>query len=125
MSLLFDRACRVCGCTQDRACLHTDGMPCGWVSDEDVCTVCADDGTCDLPQHQDDIDVQMFAEFMKAKLAASRDKGRSGWQSIPPAELWRMLQDHVHKGDPVDVANFAMFLWHVTSRAKLQDKAAG
>lgn len=113
MSLLDERSCRVCGCTENRACLHKDGTPCGWV-DDDICTVCADDGTADLPHHQDDIDVQMFAEAMKAKLAASREKGRTGWQTIPPAELWGMLQDHVHKGDPVDVANFAMMIWHVS-----------
>lgn len=25
-----DRACRVCGCTEDRACIKPDGEPCGW-----------------------------------------------------------------------------------------------
>lgn len=109
------RACRVCGCTDELACIHADGVPCYW-ADDDICSVCADDGTCDLPNHQDDIDVQRFAQAMKTKMALKRDEGRGGWQQCAPDELWRMLQDHVQKGDPVDIANFAMMIWHVQKR---------
>lgn len=35
------RACRVCGCTEDAACVDADG-PCGW-TDLDLCTGCAKD----------------------------------------------------------------------------------
>ena len=62
-------------------------------------------------QHPDDAFVDSFAYEMKLKLKASRDKGRSGWQTCPPAELSRMLREHVEKGDPRDVAIFCMFLW--------------
>jgi hypothetical protein len=48
---------------------------------------------------------------MKDKLAKAREKGRSGWETCPPDDLSRMLREHVEKGDPRDVANFAMMLW--------------
>ena len=34
------RICRVCGCTDDRACMTTAG-PCYWVED-DLCSACAE-----------------------------------------------------------------------------------
>lgn len=57
--------------------------------------------------------VKKLKEAMKEKLAASRFKGRSGWQDkadCSQADLSRMLREHVEKGDPVDVANFCMML---------------
>lgn len=63
-------------------------------------------------RHPDDEAVDRFAYAMKQKLALAREKGRSGWQQMNPAELSDMLRDHVEKGDPRDVANFCMFLWH-------------
>lgn len=63
--------------------------------------------------HPDDRAVEAFAAAMKAKLAASRAKGRAGWNGDEPGmqpRLSDMLREHVAKGDPVDVANFAMFL---------------
>ncbi len=33
------RKCRVCGCTDERACVIDDGIPCHWVAD-DLCSVC-------------------------------------------------------------------------------------
>lgn len=62
-------------------------------------------------QHPDDAAVDDFAQAMKYKLASARHKGREGWQTCPPEELSRMLREHVEKGDPLDVANFCMFLW--------------
>ena len=64
-------------------------------------------------QHPDDLAVDAFAAAMKAKMAAARAKGRSGWED--PAQcsaddLSLMLRDHVDKGDPRDVANFCMML---------------
>jgi len=65
--------------------------------------------------HLDDWWVDLFAKEMKAKLENARSKGRGGWQDCPPAELSRMLREHVEKGDPRDVANFCMFLWALRS----------
>lgn len=66
-----------------------------------------------VEQHTDDAAVNRFAEAMKAKLAVARDKGRGGWDD--PAQctveyLAKLLVDHIAKGDPIDVANFAMML---------------
>lgn len=59
--------------------------------------------------------VDRFATAMKRKMAASRKKGRSGWddpKQCPPERLAQMLIDHLAKGDPVDVGNFAMMLFN-------------
>nr|WP_244125155.1 helix-turn-helix transcriptional regulator [Burkholderia gladioli] len=63
-------------------------------------------------RHSDDIAVDAFAVEMKAKMAAARAKGRSGWETCAPEDLSRMLREHVEKGDPRDVANFCMMLHH-------------
>jgi len=63
-------------------------------------------------EHVDDVAVDEFAIAMKAKMASARAKGRSGWETCAPAELSRMLREHVEKGDPRDVANFCMMLHH-------------
>jgi hypothetical protein len=65
-------------------------------------------------QHPDDAAVDAFAEVMKAKLAKARAMGRSGWDNPAwsHANIARALLQHVVKGDPVDVANYAMFLEH-------------
>ncbi len=63
------------------------------------------------PIHSDDACVDQFAASLKSKLALARAKGRGGWESCDPADLSRMLREHVEKGDPRDVANFCMFLW--------------
>lgn len=66
-----------------------------------------------VPAHPDDAAVDRFAVAMKEKMAASRAKGRGGWDD--PAQcrvekLAAMLVQHVEKGDPVDIANFAMMI---------------
>lgn len=65
--------------------------------------------------HADDLAVDRFAAAMKAKMAASRAKGRDGWDNpelCPVERLQSMLIDHLAKGDPVDVGNFAMMLFN-------------
>ena len=65
--------------------------------------------------HADDVAVDRFAEAMKAKMAASRAKGRGGWERTevcPQGSLQRMLLEHIAKGDPVDVGNFAMMIFN-------------
>lgn len=66
-------------------------------------------------QHPDDAAVDRFAGAMKEKLAKKRAEGRGGWEDpsvISESQLWFMMEDHCHKGDPVDVGNFAMMLWN-------------
>jgi len=83
-----------------------------------VCS-CAHIGECDglcapyIAPHPDDEAIDRFAIAMKAKMAASRAKGRSGWADeaqCSESTLARKLIEHVAKGDPVDIANFAMML---------------
>lgn len=64
-------------------------------------------------QHSDDVAIDRFAATMKEKMAASRAKGRSGWddpEQCSVENLAAMLCQHVEKGDPVDIANFAMMI---------------
>ena len=65
--------------------------------------------------HSDDAAVDAFAWAMRDKMEESREKGRSGWDSpfqCSPERLAEMLIDHISKGDPVDVGNFAMMLFN-------------
>lgn len=58
--------------------------------------------------------VARFSCALRGKLRDARDKGRKGWQDkalCSQQTLSDMLRDHVDKGDPRDVAAFAMFLW--------------
>lgn len=79
--------------------------------------------------HPDDAAVDRFATAMKVKMAESRAKGRGGWEDpsqCPAERLQAMLADHLAKGDPVDVGNFAMMLWNrgertATSAADAKD----
>lgn len=62
----------------------------------------------------DDSAVDQFADAMKAKLDKKRIEGRSGWHDrsiLSQKQLSNMLLNHVDKGDPVDVGNFAMMLF--------------
>lgn len=69
-----------------------------------------------MDQHPDDLAVDRFAAAMKAKLAASRAKGRSGWNNTndpTDLQLAEALVEHMTKGNAgtfEDVANFCMFL---------------
>lgn len=69
--------------------------------------------------HPDDIAVDKFAKAMKEKLAKARERGRSGWEDMTSDELSDMLREHVAKGDPIDVANFCMFLWSLKSSIRV------
>src|SRR4029077_20482891 len=78
-----------------------------WPGIEDCAPVSPGDSPMD-----DDEAVSIFATAMQDKMAKSRAKGRGGWQSCSVDDLWKMLREHVEKGDPVDVANLAMMIWH-------------
>lgn len=63
-----------------------------------------------VSEHPDDAAVDAFAAQMKTKLAKKRADGRGGWQACSAQHLSNLLREHVHKGDPIDVANLAMML---------------
>lgn len=58
-------------------------------------------------------DVREFAEAMELKLRKhDRTKGRRGWRNDCSFEyLKKCLNEHIKKGDMVDVGNLAMMLW--------------
>lgn len=61
----------------------------------------------------DETGIHRFARAMSAKMAAGRKKGRGGWENpeeVSPEELAKQLVEQVAKGDPVDIANYCMFL---------------
>lgn len=63
--------------------------------------------------HTDTKAVVDFATAMASKMNQAALKGRSGWSDpdlCSDASLRVQLRDAVAKGDPVDVANFAMML---------------
>jgi hypothetical protein len=76
----------------------------------------------------DDIKVDEFATAMKAKMAKKRQEGRGGWDD--PAQcsvehLAGLLLSHISKGDPVDIANFCMMLFHRNGSKAIQQAACG
>jgi hypothetical protein len=58
--------------------------------------------------------VDDFAKHMKSKLRMKAMEGKSGWDDPEWTrdQIKRAMIEHVDKGDPVDVANFAAFLWN-------------
>lgn len=66
-------------------------------------------------RHPDDIAIDTFAQAMKNKMAQTREEGRDGWydKSLCTDELLaQLLVKQLGKGDPVDIANFAMMLFN-------------
>ncbi len=63
-----------------------------------------------VEQHPDDAAVDAFAAAMKSRLARMRAGRRGDRQPLDQRELSCMLFEHASKGDPVDVAVFAMLL---------------
>lgn len=59
--------------------------------------------------------VNAFSSEMGKKLLRSLDRGKRGWDdpSWEREEAIAQLLEHVKKGDMVDVANFAMFIWNM------------
>lgn len=71
----------------------------------------------DRLSHSDDDAVDAFAAEMKAKLADARRKGRGGWDNPELCTvdyLAQLLIEQTTRStcDVVDVANFALFLFH-------------
>lgn len=71
-----------------------------------------------LDRHSDDLHVEHFAHIMKQKLSECREKGRGGWEECPIEFLSSELIRHINKGDPVDVANFAMMIHERNEKIK-------
>lgn len=73
-------------------------------------------------QHIDDIKVNEFAEAMKAKLKRARETGMDGWQSCDIAQLQEGIVRQLDGGDPLDVANYCMFLWHRNETVRVRER---
>jgi hypothetical protein len=70
--------------------------------------------------------VRDFSAEMREKLLAKADRGWRGWNATYYREIFRsLLVEHVSKGDWVDVANFAAFLWYLDQRAPKRPLARG
>lgn len=106
MSMMSDRSNGASGVdpkVQPEAACETATRPGGPPATGGEITQCA---------HSDDVAVDLFAAAMKAKLAQKRAEGRGGWETPECTAdfLSGLLRDHVEKGDPLDVGNFAMML---------------
>lgn len=66
-----------------------------------------------VSKHADDAAIDRFTVRMKDKMALGRACGRGGWNDpldCSTATLSELLHAQVAKGDPVDLANYAMML---------------
>lgn len=68
-----------------------------------------------MSEHPDDRAIDEFARILKQKMADGRARGRAGWQTCPLTALEALLRESVPNGDPRDVANYAMMIWHNTT----------
>ncbi|WP_201786189.1 dATP/dGTP pyrophosphohydrolase domain-containing protein [Vreelandella aquamarina] len=73
--------------------------------------------------HPDDAMVETAALAMRKKLAAKRKEGRGGWEEMSLGALNSMLVNHIAKGDPVDVLNFAAMI-HARGERTSLDRVA-
>lgn len=64
----------------------------------------------DSAANPDEMIINDFAACMKNKMNACSEAGQSGWGMCSNAALIELLNAAVAKGDPVDVANYAMML---------------
>lgn len=58
--------------------------------------------------------ITMFTTDMAVRLAQKREEGRNGWwnpHTCSVKTLARMLQDFIQRGELLDAANLAMFLY--------------
>lgn len=63
-------------------------------------------------RHSDDEAIDRFADAMREKMRISREEyGREGWEVMSRERLSALMVGAVEKGDPVDVANYAMMVW--------------
>lgn len=63
--------------------------------------------------HPDARAVDRFAKAMKLKLWMKRNEGKGGWDNSDVCtveHLADLLIEHIEKGDPIDIGNFAMML---------------
>jgi len=58
----------------------------------------------------DEAAIARFAKAMVEKMAMMRTRGLRDWETCSSTELLCLLQEHVEKGDPVEVALFAMMI---------------
>lgn len=69
--------------------------------------------------HPDDIAVDKFAAELKEKMRVNRERGRSGWDQPGWMDACKHhMIAHLAKGDPRDIAIYAMFLWHHNETTK-------
>lgn len=69
--------------------------------------------------------VQLFSSGMKQKLMNKHFQGFRGWDSMSLKEVTDALVSHImnlerdyRPEDMIDIANFAMFMWHKLKEAK-------
>lgn len=68
-----------------------------------------------IDQLIDEFAIVTFTEAMRNKLNKKRSQGRGNWWNndyCSQQTLSTMLREHVDKGDPIDVALFAMMLYN-------------
>ena len=87
----------MCGCRSVQECSHGDWA---WLRALERC-------------------VEVFSEDMLYKLKNKFLQGYDGWDDPNTLDfLKESLKSHMDKGDMVDVANLAMFIWNIENGAK-------
>lgn len=97
----------------------------GMIAGADMATIARqlDAAALQLELAEDAKAIRRFANLMTVKMARKTHEGLHEWPTVPPAHLWAMLRESVDKGDPVDVANFAMMIHHDNETTREGDGA--
>lgn len=87
-----------------------------------VCDFCPEPSTRDLIKEHYEYEpnrlTKMYGEFAKAvhkkMMNGFFKKGRTGWDdpNWTEEEIIECMKEHIEKGDPLDMAIYAAFLWH-------------
>ena len=81
--------------------------------------------TCDPEETADNLAVEVFAAAMKARMKEKREAGYSGWRELGSDALWSGLYFGYLDDRVVDVANYAMMLFHRVGVVKKPTKGYG
>lgn len=89
-ALMLGQACRVCGCTQDRACSHPTFGPCWWIA-PDLCSHCGEPTI-------------VLAEYhaVAAELGGITMQARPGWLDTWAKKATAALE-HATRSDALEI----------------------
>ena len=97
--------CRVCGCTQDNACIDPGGEPCIWI-DVDLCSECADEPEvevmlCHVPRNPETRQALEALIQAAARVLVSQPADSEARRAKPVFQGFHESRDTRHESRPL------------------------